>query len=40
VRFGQFAFDRATRQLTCNDAPVHLTPKAFDLRSPAQLRAV
>lgn len=31
VRFGPFAFDRATRQLTRDDAPVHLTPKAFDL---------
>lgn len=33
VRFGSFAFDRATRQLTCDEAPVHLTPKAFDLLS-------
>ena len=31
VRFGPFTFDRATRQLTCDEAPVHLTPKAFDL---------
>lgn len=33
VRFGRFAFDRATRQLTCDETPVHLTPKAFDLLS-------
>ena len=33
MRFGPFAFDRATRQLTCDDGPVHLTPKAFDLLS-------
>ena len=33
VRFGRFTFDRATRQLTCDAAPVHLTPKAFDLLS-------
>lgn len=33
VRFGRFIFDRATRQLTRDAAPVHLTPKAFDLLS-------
>jgi DNA-binding winged helix-turn-helix (wHTH) protein len=33
VRFGPFTFDRATRQLTFDDTPVHLTPKAFDLLS-------
>jgi len=33
VRFGRFTFDRATRQVTCDEAPVHLTPKAFDLLS-------
>ena len=31
VRFGPFTFDRAARQLTFDDTPVHLTPKAFDL---------
>lgn len=31
VRFGRFALDRAARQLTADRAPVHLTPKAFDL---------
>ena len=31
VRFGRSTFDRATRQLSCDNAPVHLTPKAFDL---------
>jgi two-component system KDP operon response regulator KdpE len=33
ARFGRFAFDRGTRQLTRDDALVHLTPKAFDLLS-------
>ena len=33
VRFGRFTFDRATRQVTCDDRPVHLTPKAFELLS-------
>ena len=33
VRFGRFTFDRATRQLTRDEAAVHLTPKAFDLLS-------
>lgn len=31
VRFGEFVFDSAARQLVRNDAPVHLTPKAFEL---------
>ena len=31
VRFGPFAFDSATRQLHQDGAPVHLSPKAFDL---------
>jgi DNA-binding winged helix-turn-helix (wHTH) protein len=31
VRFGEFVFDSAARQLMRNDAPVHLTPKAFEL---------
>ena len=33
LRFGRFAFDRATRQLTGDGTPIHLTPKAFDLLS-------
>lgn len=33
VRFGRFSFDRGTRLLTCDDAPVHLTPMAFNLLS-------
>jgi len=33
VRFGRFTFERATRQLICDEAPVHLTPKAFELLS-------
>ncbi len=33
VRFGRFTFDCATRQVTCNDGSVHLTPKAFELLS-------
>lgn len=33
IRFGRFTFDRATHQLTRNELPVHLTPKAFDLLS-------
>jgi len=31
VRFGEFAFDPETRQLTRGDTALHLTPKAFDL---------
>jgi DNA-binding winged helix-turn-helix (wHTH) protein len=31
VRFGEFVFDAATRQVVRNDAPIHLSPKAFDL---------
>ena len=31
VRFGRFAFDRATRQVSGDGVPVHLTPKAFAL---------
>jgi DNA-binding winged helix-turn-helix (wHTH) protein len=33
VRFGHFTLDRARRLLTRDGAPVHLTPKAFDLLS-------
>ena len=33
IRFGRYTFDRATHQLTCDELPVHLTPKAFDLLS-------
>ena len=33
IRFGRYIFDRATHQLTCDELPVHLTPKAFDLLS-------
>ena len=33
IRFGRYTFDRATHQLTCDQLPVHLTPKAFDLLS-------
>ncbi len=33
VRFGRVTFDRATRLVTRDDAPVHLTPKAFELLS-------
>lgn len=33
ISFGRFTFDRATHQLTCDELPVHLTPKAFDLLS-------
>jgi len=31
VRFGPFEFDSATRELVHQRAPVHLSPKAFDL---------
>ena len=31
VRFGRFTLEVASRQLTRDGAPVHLTPKAFDL---------
>ena len=31
VRFGPFDFDPATRELRRDGAPVHLSPKAFDL---------
>ena len=31
VRFGAFGLDADRRQLTCEGADVHLTPKAFDL---------
>jgi DNA-binding winged helix-turn-helix (wHTH) protein len=31
IRFGEFAFDVETRQLTRAGEPVHLTPKAFQL---------
>jgi DNA-binding winged helix-turn-helix (wHTH) protein len=31
VRFGEFRFDSASRQLLRNDVEVHLTPKAFEL---------
>ena len=31
VRFGRFTFDRGTHELAGDGAPVHLTPKAFDL---------
>lgn len=31
VRFGRFTLDTARRQLTKDGAPVHVTPKAFDL---------
>jgi DNA-binding winged helix-turn-helix (wHTH) protein len=30
-RFGDFTLDPATRQLLCNGAEAHLTPKAYDL---------
>ena len=33
IRFGRFTFDRPAHQLTCDEVPVHLTPKAFDLLS-------
>lgn len=33
ISFGRFTFDRATHQLTSDERPVHLTPKAFDLLS-------
>lgn len=33
VRFGRFTLDPATRQLTRDGMPVHLTPKAFALLS-------
>jgi DNA-binding winged helix-turn-helix (wHTH) protein len=33
ISFGRYTFDRATHQLTCDQLPVHLTPKAFDLLS-------
>ena len=33
IRFGRYTFDRATHQVTCDELPVHLTPKAFDLLS-------
>ena len=33
IRFGRCTFDRAAHQLTCDEVPVHLTPKAFDLLS-------
>jgi DNA-binding winged-HTH domains len=33
ARFGPFTLDTALRQLTRDGAPVHLTPKAFDLLS-------
>ena len=33
VHFDRFALDPDARQLTCDDAPVHLTPKAFNLLS-------
>ena len=33
VRFGRFTLDRAQRLLTRDGAPVHLTPKAFELLS-------
>lgn len=31
VRFGEFVFDSAARQISTNDEPVHLAPKAFEL---------
>lgn len=31
MRFGEFVFDGAARQLTRNAEPVHLAPKAFEL---------
>ena len=31
MHFGRFTLDVSSRQLTRDDAPVHLTPKAFDL---------
>ena len=31
IRFGRFTLDPAARQVTADGAPVHLTPKAFDL---------
>jgi hypothetical protein len=31
MRFGEFVFDSATRQLSKNGEPVHLAPKAFEL---------
>jgi DNA-binding winged helix-turn-helix (wHTH) protein len=31
VRFGSFEFDSATRELRRDGAPVHLSPKSFDL---------
>ena len=31
VQFGDFVFDPATRQLTLNQRPVHITSKAIDL---------
>ncbi|WP_455278740.1 response regulator transcription factor [Cupriavidus necator] len=31
LRLGDYAFDCATRQVTCNGHPVGLTPKEFDL---------
>src|SRR5829696_9250475 len=31
VRFGSFEFDTATRELRQAGAPVHLSPKSFDL---------
>jgi DNA-binding winged helix-turn-helix (wHTH) protein len=43
VRFGEYAFDLDRRELLHRDAPVHLTPKAFELlrllieRRPAAL---
>lgn len=33
ISFGRFTFDRTTHQLTSDQRPVHLTPKAFDLLS-------
>ena len=33
ARFGRFTLDTALRQLTRDGAPVHLTPKAFELLS-------
>jgi DNA-binding winged helix-turn-helix (wHTH) protein len=31
VQFAEFAFDRASRQVALRGAPVHLSPKAFDV---------
>ena len=31
IRFGPFVLDRDTRQLTREDRPIHLAPKAFEL---------